>query len=135
MPSGSCACGKSKITYQGEPAMKALCHCTDCHKISGSTYSTNIVVSEEGFIESGDFKTWTKTADGGNSITSHFCANCGSTLFRDGASFPGLKVIKAGVLDDDNKFDIAKPDVELFAPKRAGWVPQTSGTEDKQAMP
>lgn len=114
---------------------KALCHCLDCRKIGGSTYSTNIAVPEDGFeITSGTPKTYSKTADGGNTIISHFCGDCGSTMWRDGASFPGLKIIKVGVLDDIHALEEAKPAVELYTPSRVNWVPAIPGAEQKQGM-
>ena len=51
----------------------------------------------------GSPKTISKTADSGKSITSEFCPDCGTTLFRWGDAFggkDGMKIIKAGVLDD-----------------------------------
>ncbi|MCJ1360179.1 MAG: hypothetical protein MMC33_010182 [Icmadophila ericetorum] len=135
MPDGGCFCGKCRITYTGEPALKALCHCLDCRKITGSTYSTNLLVPEDGFqVTSGQPKTISKTADGGNTITSHFCPDCGSTLFRDGASFPGLKVVKVGVMDDVDALDQAKPGVELYTPHRVAWVAETPGAEQRKTM-
>ncbi|MCJ1245352.1 hypothetical protein MMC30_002556 [Trapelia coarctata] len=132
MPDGGCFCGKCRITYSGEPA---LCHCLDCRKISGSTYSTNIVVPASGFsVTSGTPKTISKTADGGNPITSHFCGDCGSTLFRTGDSFPGLTIIKVGVMDDVDAFEGARPGVELFSGGRVGWVKGVEGAEQKVGM-
>jgi len=136
MPSGSCFCGATKIEYTGDIQAKALCHCLDCRKISGSTYSTNFIVPEDGFkVTSGKPKTITKTADSGNEITSHFCGDCGSTLFRDGASFPGSKIIKVGVMDDAEVLNDGKPMVELFAPERVNWVSEIGGAAQKDAMP
>ncbi|KAI1763386.1 Mss4-like protein [Hypoxylon sp. FL1150] len=112
---GGCFCGKIRISYEGEPVKKALCHCLDCRKITGSTYSTNIIVPGAGFkVLSGTPKTLTKKADSGKDITSHFCGDCGSTLYRDGPSFGDNKVIKVGVLDDPKALDEAKPDDELY---------------------
>ncbi|KAK5171664.1 hypothetical protein LTR04_000029 [Oleoguttula sp. CCFEE 6159] len=124
MPSGSCFCGNVKISYSGEPA------------ISGSTYSTNILVPEDGFeVTSGSPKKFAKTADSKNTITSYFCGDCGSTLFRDGPTFPGMKVIKVGVIDDVKAMDEAKPGVELYAPTRVAWVPEIQGADQKDGMP
>ena len=90
---------------------------------------------ENGFkVTSGSPKTISKKADGGNTITNHFCGDCGSTLFRDGASFPGMKVVKAGVMDDVDALDQAKPAVELFAPERVSWVQEIPGAEQKKTM-
>lgn len=91
-------------------------------KQSNSTYSTNIAVKEDGFkVTEGSPKSIAKTGDSGNTITSHFCGDCGSTLFRDGKSFEGLKIIKVGVMDDISAFDDAKPGVELFTEHRVSW--------------
>lgn len=112
-----------------------MCHCTDCHKISGSTYSTNVAVEDSTFKVDGSPKTYSKTADSGKTITSHFCGDCGSTLYRTGDTFPGMCIVKVGVLDNSTKaFDAAKPDVELFTPERASWVVQVPGTQEKPAM-
>ena len=117
--------------------LQALCHCLDCRKITGSTYSTNIIVPGEGFtVLSGNPKTIAKKGDNtGNEITSHFCPNCGSTLWRDGASFGDGKVIKVGIMDDANALDDAKPGIELYAPHRPSWVSAVSGADQKKNMP
>jgi hypothetical protein len=50
-----------------------LCHCVDCRKIGGSTYSSNGVYSEDGFkVTKGTPKQHKKTADTGNEIISNF---------------------------------------------------------------
>ncbi|KAK6001323.1 hypothetical protein QM012_002654 [Aureobasidium pullulans] len=133
MVSGSCLCGKVGIEYSGEPALKALCHCTDCQKISGSAYSVNNVVSGDGFKITGSPKSFTKTADSGKKITSYFCGDCGSTLYRDGENFPGMKIVKAGTLDGD-VLNQSKPNVELFAPTRPKWISALDGAEQKDTM-
>lgn len=70
---------------------------------------------------SGSPKSISKTADSGNTFTSHFCGDCGSTLWRDGPTFPGLKIVKVGVIDDYEALNDAKPGVELFGEHRVGW--------------
>ena len=101
--------------------MKALCHCNDCRKITGSTYSTNLLVPGESFKVSGSPKSIAKTADGGNTITSYFCGDCGSTLWRDSATFGTSKAVKVGVMDDPNAIGNTKPDVELYSELRVPW--------------
>ncbi|KPI34467.1 uncharacterized protein AB675_4057 [Cyphellophora attinorum] len=140
MPTGSCFCEKVKIEYSGEPAMTALCHCADCRKISGGLYSHNIVVPVSAFnITSGKstLKEISKTADSGKSITSAFCTDCGTTVFRYGDSFggpDGMRIIKAGVLDDVDVLNNTKPGAELYASERISWVQKVGGSEDKKGM-
>ncbi|KAK7740870.1 hypothetical protein SLS62_010967 [Diatrype stigma] len=136
MPEGSCFCGNVRISYEGEPVAKAICHCSDCRKITGTTYSTNLIVPTAGFrVTAGTPKTVAKTADTGNTVTSHFCGDCGSTLFRDGPTFGDNTVIKVGVLDDPAALDAARPALELFAPNRVAWVPEVPGAKPMDGMP
>ena len=92
------------------------------------------MVPGDDFKVTGSPKTFKKTADSGKSITSYFCGDCGSTLYRDGDNFPGMKIVKAGVLDDKDALNNLKPGVELFAPTRPNWVPAIPGAEQKEAM-
>ncbi|GIZ42194.1 hypothetical protein CBER1_02574 [Cercospora berteroae] len=133
MSTGSCACGAIGIKTTGDVQVKALCHCADCKKITGSTYSTNIVVPGVE-VTKGSTKKWTKTADSGNPITSHICAECGTTLYREGPTFGDAKVIKVGVLDG-NALEQATPGVELYTKDRVSWVSAVSGAGQKVGMP
>jgi len=92
-----------------------------------------MIIKEDDFkVLSGNAKPISKTADGGNTITSHFCSDCGSTMWRDGPSFPGLKVLKVGTLDDVGALAKAKPAAELFAPTRVEWVNEIPGAAQKK---
>ncbi|KAI1265416.1 Mss4-like protein [Xylariaceae sp. FL1019] len=135
MSDGGCFCGKVRYTYEGDALGKAICHCKDCHKISGSTYSTNIIVSGDGFkVTSGTPKEYTVKGVSGREITSHFCGDCGSTLFRSGEAFGPNKCIKVGTIDDPQAFEKAKPGVELFTSDRVSWVPETPDTKQLPGM-
>ena len=49
MRSGSCLCGAVRFTVHGEPEHVGRCHCADCRKESGSTFT----ISEIGFFMAG----------------------------------------------------------------------------------
>lgn len=107
----------------------------DCRKISGGAYSTNVVFPDSSFkLISGQPKTIEKKADSGKSITSFFCGDCGTTLYRQGEAFKDMTIIKYGVMDDPKSMEDAKPGAELYAPERPSWIPQTSGTQEMKAM-
>jgi len=80
-------------------------------------------------------KEITKTADSGKKITSHFCPDCGTTLFRTGESFPGAVIIKAGVLDDPNFPNNNVPVGELFVGHRVKWNSEIDGAQQLSGMP
>ncbi|KAI1123566.1 Mss4-like protein [Nemania abortiva] len=135
MPEGGCFCGRVRYSVEGEPLGKALCHCLDCRKITGSTYSTNIIIAGLDFkLVAGTPKSIAKMADSSREIVSHFCGDCGSTLWRDGASFGDAKVVKAGTLDDIDALDNAQPAVELFSSHRVSWVGEIAGAAQKAGM-
>jgi hypothetical protein len=88
---GGCVCGNVRYEVEGEPATKvyrvvissyfvwltsnvqALCHCSDCRKTTGSTYSTNGIYPETAFrVTQGTAKVFTKIGGSGNDIESHF---------------------------------------------------------------
>ncbi|KAI1087295.1 Mss4-like protein [Rostrohypoxylon terebratum] len=130
---GSCFCGKVRISVEGEPITTVLCHCLDCRKITGSAFSTNRLTPGSGFkLLSGEPKTISKIGDSGNEIVSHFCGDCGSTLWRDGKTFGDNKVIKAGVLDDYEALNETKPLGELYVKHRVNWVPEVPGSVQNQ---
>jgi len=132
---GGCICGNVRYEVEGEPTAKALCHCGDCRKTTGSTYSTNGIYPEAAFkLTQGTPKVFTKTAGSGNDMESHFCGDCGSTLWRQGKSYAGLRIVKIGTLDDVNTLISMKPIAELFAPGRIPWVAAIEGAVQKKAM-
>jgi len=69
-------CGSIRIVYDGTLQFKALCHCSDCRKISGSAYSTNLLVPASALrLESGQPRMYTKETDEGNRFTNFWTAN------------------------------------------------------------
>ncbi|PSN73434.1 hypothetical protein BS50DRAFT_186835 [Corynespora cassiicola Philippines] len=132
---GGCFCGNVRYSVEGEPVKKALCHCRDCRKISGSAYSTNAIYPESAFKRvKGEAKSLAVKSDSGNEITSYFCGDCGSTMWREGKTFSGLVIIKVGTLDADDALENAKPVAELFVPCRPSWVAPIEGAAQAQAM-
>ncbi|KAB8221363.1 hypothetical protein BDV33DRAFT_202601 [Aspergillus novoparasiticus] len=43
---GNCLCGACAYSYTGEPALKAICHCNPCRKVSGGTNTVNFAVPD-----------------------------------------------------------------------------------------
>ncbi|KAF1845037.1 uncharacterized protein K460DRAFT_365941 [Cucurbitaria berberidis CBS 394.84] len=128
MPSGSCMCGNVSYEVAGDSVANVLCHCYDCRKISGTTYSSNSLYSSDGLkITKGTPKQHKKVADSGNEIVSNFCGDCGSTMWRTTATFPGKLIVKAGTLDDTSIIDNWTVHKELFASNRPKWIGAQEG--------
>lgn len=80
-------------------------------------------------------KEITVKADSGKSITSYFCGDCGSTLWRQGDTFGDARIIKVGIMDDPKVLEDAQPGVELYAAERVSWQGAVPGAGQKKAMP
>lgn len=74
-------------------------------------------------------KALPKKADSGKIITSNFCGDCGSTLWRESDTYAGLRIIKAGTLDGEDALESARPALELFTANRISWLPDIEGTQ------
>ncbi|KAI9053850.1 hypothetical protein LZ554_002797 [Drepanopeziza brunnea f. sp. 'monogermtubi'] len=133
MPSGGCFCNKVRVEFNGEPDAHILCHCQDCRKMGGASYSNNVMIGEDKFKVQGTTKEYSKIADSGNKITSYFCPDCGTTVYRAGASFPNAVIIKVGILDGD-WVEKNPPKGELYAAKRLKWVAAVEGAAQVNAM-
>jgi hypothetical protein len=62
-------CHYGQITYEAEvdPATVRVCHCTDCQRLTGTAFRTNISSLPGTFVlKSGTPKIYIKTAESGN---------------------------------------------------------------------
>jgi hypothetical protein len=119
---GSCSCGAIKIEVEGDPLFVGLCHCHNCQKSTGSTYSTNWVILRTGFkILSGEATTFEVQGGSGNPAFRKFCGTCSSTMWTESSMLPDHVVIKAGIMDDGvmTKFS---PSTESFTSRKPGWL-------------
>ena len=73
---GGCYCGKLRYEAEGEPVLKAQCHCRQCQYISGGAPNLFMLMPAEGFrYTRGQPKTFKRT-DIENAVTREFCAEC-----------------------------------------------------------
>jgi hypothetical protein len=108
----------------GEPATVALCHCTHCQRQSGSVFSTNLVLAEADYAQTGETAMFQDTGGSGQPVYRYFCGTCGSPIVTRIPSMPGVVLLKAGTLDDLTGL---QPVVEVFADHAAEWVAPVSG--------
>lgn len=79
---GGCHCGR--ITYEAEvePGTVRVCHCSDCQKLTGTAFRTNIASLPGTFaLKSGTPRIYIKTAESGNKRAHAFCPECGTPIY------------------------------------------------------
>jgi hypothetical protein len=113
-------------------SIQVLCFCLDCRKTTGSVFSTNILVEGDGFsLAKGKPKEFKTTGNSGKTVTSFFCGDCGTTIWRETETYGTKKIIKAGTLDGDALED-AKPMAELFVGNRPSWLSAIPGAAQQE---
>jgi hypothetical protein len=104
-----------------------ICHCLDCRKIGSAFYQSNITVSDTHLkhIRGEDNLTTfseSKTIRANALMTNYFCKTCGTLMYRRGAWFPGMTILRTGTVDDVGLAETKlRPQVEQFVERRVAW--------------
>ena len=100
---GGCYCGAVRYAAEGEPMMKAQCHCRECQYITGGSPNTFVVMPIAGFKYTKTAPKQFKRTDLERAVTREFCAECGTHVVTRPLGLPGV-VVKVGTLDDPSQF-------------------------------
>jgi hypothetical protein len=110
---GGCLCGAIRYRVHGEPIHVGRCHCADCRKESGSTYTIYGEWPPEAFELEGELATYEGRS---------FCPRCGASI----GTFDGhVAEIRLGSLDDA-PFDLV-PEAEVWIKRREPWLAPVEG--------
>ncbi|THY04572.1 hypothetical protein D6D01_10089 [Aureobasidium pullulans] len=127
----TCYCGavQLELPVEGEDLYTtAICNCTDCRKITASTFSSIVAVADRSvkFVRGKDNLTkftMRKTIASGNSMDSHFCKTCGTLMYRCNTESNGILALRIGTVDDFAlQATKLKPQMEVFCKDRVPWV-------------
>lgn len=117
---GRCLCGAVTYSSDAEPAFTAVCHCKDCQRQSGTSFSIMVGVPADQLSVEGDLATHvTVGEDSEQEVQRQFCPVCGSPVLSISAGMPGVAVLKAGTLDDTSWLE---PQVEVWGKSAQPWV-------------
>ena len=99
---GGCYCGKVRYEAEGEPMMKAQCHCRECQYITGGAPNMFMLMPPNGFkYTKGTPKQYTRS-DLEKPVTREFCPDCGTHMVTRPRG--PYVVVKVGTLDDPKLF-------------------------------
>jgi hypothetical protein len=88
---------------EGEPRLRAQCHCRERQYISGGAPNLFMLMPLKGFrYVRGAPKTFTRS-DLDQPVTREFCANCGAHLTTRRTDMP-LVILKVGTLDNPSLY-------------------------------
>ncbi|MHC6227099.1 GFA family protein [Pseudomonas sp. X10] len=130
---GGCLCGAIRYKVKDEPQAIVVCHCSHCQRASGSAFSVNLLVKEGDYEQAGETKFLVDTGDSGLPSYRHFCGNCGSPIMTKAMNLPGIVLVKAGTLDDQEGL---QPQVEIYTEHAMKWhAPVIGAVRFSQAPP
>ena len=115
---GRCACGA--ITYRTavEPSFTLICQCRQCQRISGSGHAAQFAVPAVETSIEGSVKFYDQMAESGNTVSSGFCENCGSPMYKKTTKLPEMLFFHAATMDDPAMF---KPQVVVYGDAKQPW--------------
>ena len=115
----SCACGQLRAETIGEPVRISVCHCLNCQRRTGGTFSAQARWPDAQIRITGERKTWSSTGDSGRRADFHFCPECGTTVAYVIEALPGLTAIPLGTFADP---DFPGPQFSVYESRMHTWI-------------
>jgi hypothetical protein len=131
---GSCLCGSVKVALSADPVAIGVCHCRDCQKQTGTSFSLVALVPLAGVEVTGELGRFDTRGDSGLAVERRFCPKCGSPIRTDsdGTRQQGITIIKAGVLDDVQGLT---PSLQIYCESEHPWLRDTNAVIRFPRMP
>ena len=131
---GSCLCGNVQIKLSAEPIAVALCHCRDCQKQTGTSFSLVALVPASAVQITGTTAMFATRGDSGDSVERTFCPKCGSPVRTDSSTTrqQGITILKAGLLDNAGEL---QPALQIYCDSAHSWLPDLAPMARFAKMP
>ena len=119
MADARCSCGALTLRLSAPPKLVAACHCLDCQRRTGAPFGVGAFYPVDAVVISGTSKEFTRDAASGAKVHSHFCPDCGSTVYWRADRLPSMIGVAVGALADP-KFPA--PVRSVFEQSKHNWV-------------
>jgi hypothetical protein len=96
-----------------------MCHCLACQRRTGAPFGVQAWFPREQLDLGGKGSEYSRTADSGSSVNYQFCPTCGSTVYWQLSSRPGLVAIALGMFADPH---FPPPRVSVWERRRHPWT-------------
>jgi hypothetical protein len=118
---GRCVCGHVRYRLTSLPEVMGVCHCKDCQRQSGSSFSTwaEVARSDFSFTAAAPSIYTGGVTRSGNSAEMVFCPRCGSTIYTVLLNDPDRLLIKVGTLNETDWF---RPEYHAWTDHKQKWI-------------
>jgi hypothetical protein len=116
---GGCGCGAVRYEIDEQPVVAGYCHCTRCQRRTGTAAALSAAIEPGSMrILRGEDALGRWEPEGG--WPKVFCSRCGSALWAQSPSDPGLRAVRMGSFD---RAPDIKPSYRQFVDSAASWEP------------
>ena len=122
----TCSCGQLSASCAGEPVRVSVCHCLACQKRTGSAFGAQARWPAAQVEIAGRAMRYVRTADSSNTVTFHFCPDCGSTVYYRLDHAPDVVAVALGCFGDP---DFPAPKISVYESRKHSWVNAPAGAE------
>lgn len=128
---GGCYCGAVRYRAEGEPIIKAQCHCRECQYASGGSPNVTMGMPEATFAYTKGAPKGFKRKDLPTPVTREFCGDCGTHLGTKAPALPGVILLKVGTFDQPSAFGMPQMAIFMCDKQEFHRVPEGVPTYDK----
>ena len=115
---GGCGCGALRYEMSSEPMSGTDCQCRQCQRDSGTGHSSYLTFALATAKVSGETKSHDFVGDNGLVKARAFCPTCGTPVYMLFPSVPEIIVVRAGSLDDPERY---RPEKLIWASTGPAW--------------
>jgi len=115
---GGCYCGGVRYVAEGDPIMKAQCHCRECQYMTGGGVNHVMGMPADGFSYTKGQPSQFTRSDLERPVTREFCPTCGTHLATRAPGFPGV-ILKVGGLDEPSQY--GGPMIAIYTIDKQAW--------------
>lgn len=115
---GGCACGAIRYECSAEPMLSLNCHCRDCQRFTGSTYTATLIIPKAALTVTGQPNHYDVPTESGGTARRFFCGDCGSPVHAIPAVMSEVIGLRAGSLDDPSLY---VPSVDIWTDSAQPW--------------
>lgn len=115
----SCSCGQLKVVCRGNPVRVSVCHCMACRRRTGSVFGAQARFPDAAATVEGESRVFMRRGDEGGEVTSHFCPDCGSTVYWRLDAISGFTSVAIGAFADPA---FPPPQVSVYDEHRCHWL-------------
>jgi len=131
---GGCLCGAIRYNLRVPTEQIIQCHCRDCQRASGASFTPNTPVPTDSFeLLSGEPKVFSQVVDSGRTLHRFFCGDCGSPLYSRRENTPESTTLRVGSLDDSSQATVV---MNIWTSSAQPWsMRDPSLTEHTESIP